>query len=32
MKRNHGDGGFYIKTLFRDTNNAPVEGGATMWR
>ena len=30
MKRNHGDGGSYIKTLLRDTKNATVEGDATM--
>jgi len=29
MKRNHGDGGSYIKALLRDTKNAAVEGGAT---
>jgi hypothetical protein len=30
MKRNHGNGGSCIKILLRDTNNAAVEGGATI--
>jgi hypothetical protein len=29
MKRSHGDGGSYIKTLLRDTKNAAVEGDVT---
>ena len=28
MKRSHGYGGSYIKTLLRDTKNAALEGGA----
>jgi len=32
MKMNLGDGGSYIKMLLRVTENAAVEGGATMRR